>query len=112
MLFRVFIDGEAGTTGLQIRERLEGRRDLALVSIDPGKRKEVSERKRILNNVDAVILCLPDEAAREAAALIENPECKADRRLHRPSHRAGLGLWFSGNGQESTRQNRRRDPRV
>jgi N-acetyl-gamma-glutamyl-phosphate reductase len=69
---RVFIDGEAGTTGLQIRERLEGRRDIELVSIDPDKRKDSDERKRLLNSVDAVILCLPDDAAREAVSLIEN----------------------------------------
>jgi N-acetyl-gamma-glutamyl-phosphate reductase len=76
MVAKVFIDGEAGTTGLQIRERLEGRRDIALVSIDPDKRKDVEERKRLLNGADAVILCLPDEAAREAAALIENAKVK------------------------------------
>ncbi|MBC7769643.1 MAG: N-acetyl-gamma-glutamyl-phosphate reductase [Phycisphaerales bacterium] len=73
---RVFIDGEAGTTGLQIRERLEGRRDIELVSIDPAKRKDADERKRLLNGADAVILCLPDEAAREAVALIENDAVK------------------------------------
>jgi N-acetyl-gamma-glutamyl-phosphate reductase len=73
---RVFIDGEAGTTGLQIRERLEGRRDIELVSIDLAKRKDVGERKRLLNGVDAVILCLPDEAARAAVALIDNDEVK------------------------------------
>jgi N-acetyl-gamma-glutamyl-phosphate reductase len=72
MTQRVFIDGEAGTTGLQIRERLEGRRDIGLVSIDPTKRKDASERKRLLDSVDAVILCLPDDAAREAVGMIEN----------------------------------------
>ena len=76
MVQRVFIDGEAGTTGLQIRERLEGRRDIELVSIDPAKRKDAEERKRLLNSVDAVILCLPDDAAREAVSLIENDAVK------------------------------------
>ncbi len=76
MAQKVFIDGEAGTTGLQIRERLEGRRDIDLVSIDPAKRKDADERKRLLNSVDAVILCLPDEAAREAVGLIENDAVK------------------------------------
>ena len=76
MARRVFIDGEAGTTGLHIRERLHGRRDIELVSIDPAKRKDEDERKRLVNSVDAVILCLPDEAARQAVALIDNPRVK------------------------------------
>ena len=76
MTANVFIDGEAGTTGLQIRERLSGRSDLTLVSIDPAKRKDANERKRLLNSVDAVILCLPDDAAREAVSLVENDAVK------------------------------------
>ena len=75
-MIRVFIDGEAGTTGLQIRERLAGRPDVELLSIDPTRRKEAAARAERLNAADAVILCLPDEAAREATALIENPAVK------------------------------------
>jgi len=69
---KIFIDGEAGTTGLQIRDRLAGRRDLQLLSIDVAKRKDLNERKRLLNSADVAILCLPDAAARESVSLIDN----------------------------------------
>lgn len=69
---KVFIDGEAGTTGLQIHRRLSARRDLALLSIDPARRKDASARRDMLNSADLVILCLPDAAAREAVQLIES----------------------------------------
>jgi N-acetyl-gamma-glutamyl-phosphate reductase len=72
MVAKVFIDGEAGTTGLQLRDRLAGRRDLELISISFEKRKDLAERKRLLNAADIAILCLPDEAALESVALIEN----------------------------------------
>src|SRR6218665_1006709 len=72
MVAKVFIDGEAGTTGLQIRERLAGRRDLDVISIASDKRKDMDERKRLLNLADIAILCLPDDAARESVSLIEN----------------------------------------
>ncbi|MDO9433341.1 MAG: N-acetyl-gamma-glutamyl-phosphate reductase, partial [Phenylobacterium sp.] len=72
MSHTVFIDGEAGTTGLQIRERLEGRKDLEILSIDPAKRKDADARAELLNSADAVILCLPDDASKEAVGLIQS----------------------------------------
>ena len=69
----VFIDGEAGTTGLQIRERLAERDDIELLSIDPAKRKEEGARAELLNAATVAILCLPDEAACEAVKLVSNP---------------------------------------
>jgi N-acetyl-gamma-glutamyl-phosphate reductase len=72
MTATVFIDGEAGTTGLQIRQRLESRSDIALASIDRERRKDPVARAEMLNDADAVILCLPDDTAREAVGLIRN----------------------------------------
>ncbi len=69
MAARIFIDGEAGTTGLQIRERLAVRRDIELISLDDARRKDPSARRDALHAADVAILCLPDDAAREAAAL-------------------------------------------
>ena len=76
MVSRIFIDGEAGTTGLQIRDRLAGRRDLEVISIAADKRKDQTERKRLLNLADVAILCLPDDAAKESVSLIENERTK------------------------------------
>jgi N-acetyl-gamma-glutamyl-phosphate reductase len=72
MSHTVFIDGEAGTTGLQIRDRLAGRADLEVLSIDPAKRKDPEARRELLNAADAVVLCLPDEASREAVGMISS----------------------------------------
>jgi N-acetyl-gamma-glutamyl-phosphate reductase len=68
----IFIDGEAGTTGLEIRERLEARGDLELILLGD-RRRDVAARREALNAADAVILCLPDDAAKEAVAMIDNP---------------------------------------
>ena len=69
---KVYIDGQEGTTGLQIYDRLGAREDIELLLIDPAKRKETAERKKFLNEADLVFLCLPDGAAVEAVSLIEN----------------------------------------
>jgi N-acetyl-gamma-glutamyl-phosphate reductase len=73
MAFTVFVDGQEGTTGLRIHEVLAGRRDVELLKIDADKRKDATERARLLNAADVAFLCLPDAAAREAVALVTNP---------------------------------------
>ncbi len=71
---KVFIDGSAGTTGLRIAERLSGREDIQLLTLTEENRKDIAARKVALNSADIVFLCLPDEAAREAVSLIDNPD--------------------------------------
>lgn len=70
---KIFVDGQEGTTGLQIHQRLAGRTDLELVTIDPDRRKDPAARAECLNAADVAFLCLPDAAAREAVALLTNP---------------------------------------
>ena len=70
---KIFIDGRAGTTGLRIYDRLQGREDLELILLSEEERKDTAARKRALNEADAAFLCLPDDAAREAVSLVENP---------------------------------------
>ena len=73
---RVFIDGDAGTTGLQIRARLAERGDVEVLRLPDAQRKDPAHRARLLNAANLVILCLPDDAAREAVAMIENDAVK------------------------------------
>lgn len=73
---KIFIDGSEGTTGLRIHERFEGREDIELLPIDPEKRKEPAERKRLINQSDITFLCLPDDAARESVSFVENENVK------------------------------------
>lgn len=73
---RIFIDGSEGTTGLRIYERFEKRDDIELIRIDPDKRKDPEERKKMINSSDITFLCLPDAASEESVSLIENPDVK------------------------------------
>ena len=92
MKIKVYIDGQEGTTGLEIVERLEKRSDLELLKIDSALRKDPKERQRLMNQSDYTFLCLPDLAAIEAVALIVNPAIKViDAATAHRTH----GLWFS-----------------
>lgn len=73
---KIFIDGQEGTTGLKILERFKCRNDIELLKIDPEKRKDTEERKKLINSSDFTFLCLPDAAAIEAVSLVENPETR------------------------------------
>lgn len=76
MKTKVFIDGSEGTTGLRIHERLDNRDDIELLTIAPELRKDPAERIRLINSSDITFLCLPDSAAREAVALVTNPNVR------------------------------------
>lgn len=71
MSVRLFIDGAHGTTGLEIRDRLSGRSGIELITLDDSQRKDAGARRDALNSADIAILCLPDDAAKEAVAMIE-----------------------------------------
>lgn len=73
---KVYIDGQSGTTGLQIFDRIGARDDLELLRIDEDKRHDNNERCKFINAADIVFLCLPDDGAREAVSLIENPDVR------------------------------------
>lgn len=74
MAFKVYVDGQEGTTGLRLFDYLEPRDDIELLRIDSALRKDPAERARLLNAADVAFLCLPDAASREAAAMMENPD--------------------------------------
>jgi N-acetyl-gamma-glutamyl-phosphate reductase len=92
MAFTVFVDGHEGTTGLRIDEYLARRRDVEVLRIDPARRKDPAERARLLNEADVAFLCLPDAAAREAVAMVNNPRtCVIDAST---AHRTQAGWVF------------------
>jgi len=92
MKYRAFVDGQEGTTGLRIHEYLAQRDDIEVLRIGADKRKDAAERARLLNAADVAFLCLPDAAAREAAALVTNPKtCLIDAST---AHRTASGWVF------------------
>ena len=100
----VFIDGEAGTTGLEIRERLAGVTGLAVKSIDAAARKDPAARKAMMAEVDLVVLCLPDDAAREAVALADSLGAEAPSIVDASTaHRVAEG-WVYGFAELDARQ--------
>jgi len=104
MTANVFIDGDQGTTGLKIRERLSGRRDIALISLPEASRKSAAERAAAINDCDVAVLCLPDEAALQAVASIRNPRVRV---IDASSAHRTQAEWIYGFAEMSPRQSER-----
>ena len=94
-MYKIFIDGSAGTTGLRIRERLGERKDIELLILPEELRKDTSARAEMLNKSDVSFLCLPDAAAVEAVSLIDDPDTVVidTSTAHRVTP-AASSLWF------------------
>jgi N-acetyl-gamma-glutamyl-phosphate reductase len=117
MSAKIFIDGEAGTTGLQIREKLGGVSGLKLVSLPSEARKNAAAKQKLYGEVDVVILCLPDEAAKEAAHLIDAMGADAPRVIDASSaHRVASGWTYgfpelvAGQGEAVAKANKVSNP--
>lgn len=108
MTISIFIDGAEGTTGLEIRERLALREEFSVISLPDDLRKDRAARQQALNDADVAILCLPDDAAREAVSLIFNDRTKIIDAS--TAHRVADG-WTYGFpelvGEETVRSSRR-----
>lgn len=104
MSFDIFVDGSAGTTGLQIFQRLEKRDDINLITLSEEKRKDEKSRREAVNSADIVFLCLPDQAAIEAAEMVENPKTRVIDAS--TAHRTSLG-WVYGFPELSEEQRER-----
>jgi N-acetyl-gamma-glutamyl-phosphate reductase len=106
---KVFVDGQEGTTGLKINERLAGRPDLEVIKVDQQRRKDSGYRKAMINEADVVFLCLPDAAAIEAVTLLENNTTKIidASTAHRTAESWAYGLpELSPSHREAIRQSR------
>ncbi len=101
----VFVDGQEGTTGLQIRERLVAHGGVRLLEIEPERRKDAERRRELINEADAVFLCLPDAAAREAVALVEPSNTRTRIIDASTAHRVADG-WTYGLPELSPEQRR------
>ena len=96
----IFIDGAVGTTGLEIAERLSGREEFSLVQLPEADRKDPAARRAAINESDFVILCLPDDAAIEAVAMVDNDRTRIIDAS--TAHRSGVPrLWFESGSQAS-----------
>ena len=107
MKTKVYIDGQSGTTGLQIYDRIGAREDLELMKIAEDKRHDLGERKKFLNEADIVFLCLPDQAAKESVSLIENENVKVIGELHKL--RCALTCGVGHESDAGARKSRRLD---
>ncbi len=107
---KIFIDGSEGTTGLKINQRFAGRDDIEILKTDPDKRKDIGERKRLINESDITFLCLPDAAARESVSLVENDAVRIidASTAHRTAPEWSYGLpELSAEFRENIRQGKR-----
>ena len=106
---KVFIDGGAGTTGLRIKERLSERNDIEILSLPTQLRKDENARRDFLNRADIAILCLPDEAARQAVGFAENPDTVIidTSTAHRTDDRFTYGFAEIGDNREKLKTSKR-----